>query len=111
MTCAVAASCPAIFLVRKGDNKLEELTPDCALGSCPTVYKDGDKYVIIGKRVTETDYPDLKGRIGESEGAVEIDLDLILKAIEASSPQAPVDLDKGQVPSEPSDTQSGTSER
>lgn len=41
------------------------------------IAEDGD-YRIAGKQVTEKDYPELAGRIGPDEAAVEIDSAVLL---------------------------------
>ena len=64
--------CPAIFETKCGN----------AVPACPTVAKFDDKYVVIGKRVTSDDYPDLHDRIGPGEAAVEISADLVEEALQ-----------------------------
>ena len=63
--------CPAIF------------TTKCHLGHCPAIAKDGNNYIIIGKIVTVDDHPELAGRIGDGEAAVEIPAELIDEAVKS----------------------------
>jgi hypothetical protein len=65
---------------------MKDLTPveyRCDVGiSCPAVLETDDgKLAIIGKSVTEQDYPELAGRIGPDEYAIEISADLVRKAL------------------------------
>jgi hypothetical protein len=65
---------------------MKDLTPAeyrCEIGaSCPAVLEtDNGKLAIIGKSVTEQDYPELAGRIGPDEYAIEISADLVRKAL------------------------------
>jgi hypothetical protein len=63
---------------------MKEITPErfrCAIGTCPAVFDDGENINIIGKRVTEADYPELAGRIGPDEAAVVIDAALLEEAM------------------------------
>ena len=68
-SCGASLQCPAIFKSCEFET------------SCPTLIKDGDKCIIIGKIVTVNEYPILEGRIGSNEIAVEIPFDLIKKSI------------------------------
>lgn len=65
--------CPAVFRVLAAEA--------CAWGTCPTVATDGKSLIIIGKAVTQEDFPELAGRIGADERAVAISPDLIRKAL------------------------------
>ena len=75
-------SCPAVFA-------LEELTPEamaCDVSvSCPAAFKSQGGYVIIGKVVDAKDYPELAGRIGEDEIAVEVSAELIEGAVKGKN--------------------------
>lgn len=53
----------------------------CSIGACPAVLEAGDKLVVIGRRVTEDSHPELRGRIGEGEMAIEIDTALVVEAV------------------------------
>jgi hypothetical protein len=70
--------------------KLVDLTPlahkKCDFEmSCPAVFKsDVGTYVIIGKTVNPNTEPDLRGRVGSDETAVEIAFDLLEGAIKTS---------------------------
>lgn len=60
--------------------KLKELTPlhlRCMPSACPAAFKTEGGYVIIGKVVDAKDYPELAGRIGVVEQAVEVPAELI----------------------------------
>jgi hypothetical protein len=72
-------------------HKLTDLTPEefrCKpLGpTCPAVLRRGDKYVIIGtcvalRQIFVDEYPELPGRVGPGEAAVEISAELLEAAI------------------------------
>lgn len=50
--------------------------------SCPAVFKsDAGTYVIVGKTINPGNHPDLRGRVGSDETAVEIAIDLVEDAI------------------------------
>lgn len=67
--------------------KLRDLTPVKFLcgplaSSCPAVLKSNmNSYVIIGK-IADSESPELRGRVGQDEMAVEISSELLETAIE-----------------------------
>lgn len=65
---------------------MKDLTPErfrCDISvSCPAVLATHDgKLAVIGKAVTEQDYPELAGRIGPDEQAIEISAELVMEAL------------------------------
>lgn len=67
--------------------KFIPLTPRCAVSaSCPGVWKQDGVYVIVGRNVGVTEYPELEGRIGPDECAVEIPTDILEAALSALAP-------------------------
>ena len=70
--CSIGA-CPAVYV---------DLTPAehrCDVtASCPAVLSTEGRYVIIGKVIHD---PDLAGRIGEGEEAVEISAEILLSSL------------------------------
>lgn len=70
---------------------MKDLTPErfrCGpiASSCPAVLATHDgKLAVIGKAVTEQDYPELAGRIGPDEQAIEISAELVREALISAS--------------------------
>lgn len=65
---------------------MKELTPEkyrCGLGNCPSVYleEDGKHVVVIGKFVRPGE---LVERIGPDEGAIRIEHELLIDALQRS---------------------------
>jgi len=42
----------------------------CAIGACPQIHEAGNKLILVGKKVSNL--PELKGRIGKDEIALEV---------------------------------------
>ena len=65
---------------------MKDLTPErfrcISVSCCPAVLETDDgQLAIIGKAVTEQDYPELAGRIGPDEQVVEISAELVKAAL------------------------------
>ena len=56
--------------------KLIDITPldlRCYMGEkCPTVYEEGENFVIIGKKLSEKDHSTLENKIGDDEYVIRI---------------------------------------
>jgi hypothetical protein len=65
--------------------KLNDITPSdllCRFGACPAILKTANaSYVIIGKLVGVTTYPELTDRIGPGECAVEVSAEFLRAAL------------------------------
>jgi hypothetical protein len=48
--------------------------------NCPTLFKNNTNYIIIGKTVTPETHPELNGKIGNNETAIEIPMELFEKS-------------------------------
>lgn len=65
--------------------RLKEITPEKHMcwkhypsGCCPAVFQDeAGNLLVIGKKVSEHDHAELKGRVGADEQVIRIPADLI----------------------------------